>query len=50
MDEKVISTIKEIEKTGGHASMIMLGNAIFSDTPFANSLHLKISNIPAHLL
>jgi pantoate kinase len=50
MNEEVKSKIKEIEEAGGHASMIMLGNAVFSDTPFAESLKLKISNIPAHLL
>jgi pantoate kinase len=50
VSNEVVSTIKEIEEAGGHASMIMLGNAVFSDTPFANSLQLRISNIPAHLL
>ena len=49
-NEKVISTIKKIEGEGGHASMIMLGNAVFSDIPFAGSSKLKISNTPAHLL
>lgn len=49
-NKKVINTIKKIESAGGHASMIMLGNAVFSDTPFAGSLRLKISNTSAHLL
>jgi pantoate kinase len=49
-NKEVISTIKEIEKTDGHASMIMLGNAVFSDIPFPESRELKISNTPAHLL
>jgi pantoate kinase len=50
MDEKVISTIKEIEKNGGHASMIMLGNAVFSDIPFNESLEIRLANIPTKLL
>lgn len=49
-DKKIINTIKEIEAVGGHASMIMLGNAVFGNTPFHGSLELKISNTPAHLL
>lgn len=49
-NKKVINTIKKIEAGGGNASMIMLGNAVFSDIPFAGSLKLKISNTPAHLL
>lgn len=49
-NKKVRSMIKKIEASGGHASMIMLGNAVFSDVPFSGSLKLKISNTPAHLL
>lgn len=49
-NKKVINTIKKIEAEGGHASMIMLGNSVFSDIPFTGSLKLKISNTPAHLL
>lgn len=49
-NKKVISQINKIESIGGHASMIMLGNAVFSDTPFKDSLKLKISNNPAYLL
>ncbi len=49
-NKKAINTIKKIEAAGGHASMIMLGNAVFSDIPFAGSSKLKISNTPAHLL
>ena len=32
--QKVIKTIQEVESKGGHASMIMLGNAVFADIPF----------------
>ncbi len=49
-NKKVISMIKKIEAAGGHASMIMLGNSVFSDIPFTGSLELKISNTSAHLL
>lgn len=49
-NKKVISTIQKIEAAGGHASMIMLGNSVFSDIPFPGSLKLKISNTLAHLL
>lgn len=48
-DKNVIKTIEEIESAGGHASMIMLGKAVFSDTPFPGSVEFKISNTPAHL-
>ncbi len=49
-DRRTIKTINEIEKNKGNASMIMLGNAVFSDKPFNNSIKLKISNKGAHLL
>ena len=49
-DNQTIQTIKEIEKIGGNASMIMLGNAVFSDKPFKDSIKLKISNKGAYLL
>lgn len=49
-NKKVINLIKKIEGGGGHASMIMLGNSVFSDIPFTGSLKLRISNTPAHLL
>jgi pantoate kinase len=49
-NKKVISTIKKIEEGGGRASMIMLGNSVFSDTPFSGAVKLRISNTPAHLL
>lgn len=46
----VISLINRIRRHGGEASMIMLGNAVFSSIPFEGALALKISNNPAHLL
>ena len=33
-DQQVTQTIQEIESRSGHASMIMLGNGVFSDIPF----------------
>ncbi len=48
-DKKVIKTIEDIEKNNGNASMIMLGNAVFSDRYFKGSKKLMISDKPAHL-
>lgn len=48
--KKTIATIEAIEKQGGHASMIMLGNAVYSDIPFGGSLKLRISSKGAHLI
>jgi len=41
-DEKTIETIKNIEENNGNASMIMLGNAVFSDKLFKGAMKLKI--------
>ncbi len=49
-DKKTIETIKNIKNNNGSASMIMLGNAVFSDKPFENSLKFKITDKGAHLL
>lgn len=49
-DEKTMETIQEIEKSNGNASMIMLGNAVFSDKPFSGAVKLKILDKGAHLL
>ena len=46
----MLKTINEIEKNNGNASMIMLGNAVFSDKRFKDSIELKISNKGACLL
>ncbi|OGG11378.1 hypothetical protein A2Z00_00360 [Candidatus Gottesmanbacteria bacterium RBG_13_45_10] len=46
---KLLDTIYSIKKRGGHASMIMLGNAIMSDIPFPESMKLSISTTPAHV-
>ncbi len=49
-NKKVIEQIETIQKNNGHASMIMLGNAVFSDTSFPGSTKLFISDKGAHLL
>jgi pantoate kinase len=48
-DKKVIETIKNIERKKGNASMIMLGNAVFSDTKFKGSKQLMIKDKSAYL-
>ena len=48
--KKTIRAIKEIEKNNGNASMIMLGNAVFSDKPFKDALKFKITGKGAHLI
>ena len=49
-DRKTLETIKNIEKNNGNASMIMLGNAVFSDKHFEGAAKFKISGVGAHLL
>ena len=46
--KKTIETIKGIEKNKGNASMIMIGNAVFSDKPFKGAVKLKISEKGAY--
>ena len=43
-NKKVINTIKKIESKNGNASMIMLGNAVFSDKYFKNAEELIIKD------
>ena len=49
-DKKTLQTIFNIEKNRGNSSMIMLGNAVFSDQPFADSIKFKISNKAACII
>lgn len=42
-DDDVKRTIGECERAGGNASMIMLGNAVFSDVPFAGAKTTRLS-------
>lgn len=46
---KTRAMIRYVEKHGGHASMNMLGNAVYSDIPFPGSMKFFISDTPAHL-
>ena len=48
--KKTQETIKQIEKKGGSASMIILGNTVYSDIPFPGAIKLKIVSKGAHLL
>ena len=49
-DKQTAETIKEIENVNGNASMIMLGNAVFSNKPFKDSMKFKITDKGAHLV
>lgn len=49
-DKKVKKLIKQIEDKNGNASMIMLGNSVFSDIPFKGCKKVKISERSACLL
>jgi len=49
-NKKIMNLIKNIEKGSGNASMIMLGNAVFSDIKFKGSEELIIKNKGACLL
>lgn len=42
-DEQVKHAIDECEKNGGTASMIMLGNAVFSDVPFTGATTTRLA-------
>lgn len=49
-DARVIETIAQIEAAGGVASMIMLGNGVFSTHPFVGSVETRLMHNPARLL
>jgi len=49
-NKKIINIIKKIESKGGNASMIMLGNSVFSDIYFKGSMKLIIKEKGACLL
>lgn len=42
-DDGVKNAIRECERAGGSASMIMLGNAVFSDVPFKSAKTTRLS-------
>ena len=47
---RVIDTIGHIEAEGGVASMIMLGNGVFSTHPFQDAIETKLVHNPARLI
>jgi len=49
-DARVIDTIGHIEAEGGVASMIMLGNGVFSTHPFENAVETRLVHSPARLI
>ena len=49
-DARVIDTIAHIEAEGGVASMIMLGNGVFSTYPFEDAMETKLVHNPARLI
>ena len=49
-NKRLIENIMNIERETGNASMIMLGNAVFSDKYFKGSKKLIIKDKGAHLL
>lgn len=49
-DARVIDTISQIEAEGGVASMIMLGNGVFSTHSFAGAVKTRLVNNPARLV
>jgi len=49
-DKRTIRAILDIEKRGGNASMIMLGNSVFSNIKFPGARKYSISDKGAHFL
>ena len=49
-DARVIETIEQIEAEGGVASMIMLGNGVFSTHPFEEAVETRLVHNPACLI
>ena len=49
MDQRVEQSIIQAQANGGAATMIMLGNAVFSTAPFPGSTETTLSNTAAHL-
>ena len=50
LTDKLASDIQALEKKGGHAAMILLGNALASDIPFDGAIKLGIGTRKATLL
>lgn len=50
MDDRVKNSIDEANANGGVATMIMLGNAVFSTAPFPGCTETMLSGTAAHLI
>ena len=50
MDDRVKASISQAQSNGGVATMIMLGNAVFSTAPFPGSTETMLSGTAAHLI
>ena len=50
MDHRVKDSIAQANANGGVATMIMLGNAVFSTAPFPGSTETMLSRAAAHLI
>lgn len=50
MDDRVKNSIDQAQANGGVATMIMLGNAVFSTAPFPGSTETALSGTAAHLI
>ena len=50
MDDRVQNSISQARSNGGVATMIMLGNAVFSTAPFPGSTETMLSKTAAHLI
>jgi len=50
LDDDVRNTIRECEDSGGTASMIMLGNAVFSNVPFTGAKTTRLAKHRVRLL
>lgn len=46
----IASIIDEVEAKGGHATMIILGDAVMSDIPFEGAMKLTVADTPAHAM
>ena len=50
MDKRVLQAIEQAQTNGGIATMIMLGNAVFSTAPFPGCTKTMLSNTAGHVI
>jgi pantoate kinase len=46
----VREALSEVDRAGGAASMIMLGNGVFADIPFSGAMEMKIGSVAGHVI